>query len=93
MVHSLSIAAGGGGAAPGSGSGGGGHLWIFFVFVAVVGVGMIFARILWRASAWQYRNPQAVQPSETMFSVERIFGVVLIAVGMVGAIVAGGTGH
>ena len=73
---------------PGGGGGsGGGPPWIFFIGMIVVGVVSLFARQMWRLNRWRYANPDAMQPSSTYFTVERIFGGILIVGGVVGLIV------
>lgn len=50
---------------------------------------MISPRSLWKSFSWQYRNPDALEPSDTAYAVNRVLaGVGLIALVVIGGIVS-----
>src|SRR5690242_5781879 len=60
------------------------------IVVALVGLLVAaFPRAGWQMSRWQYRSHEAVEPSDAYFSVTRIAGVVIVAVGVFALIVPG----
>jgi hypothetical protein len=57
---------------------------IFFVVGALAVWGAISPRTQWNTlSAWQYRNPEANEPSDTAYAVTRVLNVI----GLIGVIV------
>lgn len=62
-----------------------GALWIVFG-----GVQAVRPDLSWRMRRWQYRNPEAVQPSARGLQVARIIGAVAVVAGIalvIGAVV------
>jgi len=70
--------------------------WAILILVGVLGVwGAISPRSQWNTlSAWQYRNPDANEPSDTAYAVTRVVNIVgLIGlVIMFALLIAGGVG-
>ena len=70
--------------------------WIIFFAVAVLAVwGAISPRSQWNTlSAWQYRNPDANEPSDAAYALTRVVNVIgLIGVLiMLGLLIAAGVG-
>jgi hypothetical protein len=45
---------------------------------------IIAPQLLWRkGAAWQYKNPDAVQPSKAGYMAQRIGGIIVLVVGLI----------
>jgi hypothetical protein len=80
-------------AAPAGSGGGKGSPLPFFIGLIAVGLVSIFARQMWNLNKWRYANPDAVRPSATYFTFERVFGFIALAAGVVGLIVVIASQH
>jgi ABC-type Fe3+ transport system permease subunit len=58
-----------------------GGVWLFWIVVVLASlVALVVPQLLWVLSSWQYRDADAMEPSERRYRVLRIFAaVVLIA--------------
>ena len=79
--------------APSSGHSGGSKspvilLIVGLVFIAIGGLQGANPRLLWRLGKWQYKNPEANEPSDKGFLAWRIGGIVVAIVGIVLVILA-----
>ena len=53
------------------------------VLIMVLGaVSAAYPRMWWNASKWQYRHPEAVEPSEEAFGVNQFAGAGLVLLGL-----------
>ena len=53
------------------------------LFLIAVGIAEAVApEAMWRLSKWQYRDPDAVAPSDAAFALWRVGGVLTIAFGI-----------
>jgi hypothetical protein len=63
--------------------------WLIVICVAMFGLGLWSAispeTMFWKLSAWQYRNPDAVEPSDISYGLQRLGGVFLCVIAVVGA--------
>lgn len=52
--------------------------YVIIAFVLIVSlIQIINPRILWKASRWQFKNPEANEPSKAGFMVQRVVGVIV----------------
>ncbi|PSK95671.1 hypothetical protein CLV63_114104 [Murinocardiopsis flavida] len=68
--------------------------WLLFFAASVVVLmavflftQMLFPRFIWRLGRWRFRDPDAVEPSRTMFWLRRVKAGTLLAVLVVGCVV------
>ena len=74
-------------AAPVTSSGHGHASGVFqIIFGIVFGlIGLLHAinpRLFWRMSRWQFKNPEANEPSAAAFTLQRVLGVVFFGIGI-----------
>lgn len=58
-------------------------LIIGIVFVATGVLNAVDPRLQWRMRSWQYKNKEALEPSDTALTVGRVVGVIAVGVGIV----------
>lgn len=68
--------------------------WLLFIAASAVVLlavflftQMLFPRFIWRLGRWRFRDPDAVEPSRTMFWLRRIKAAVILALLIVGCLV------
>ncbi len=70
-----------------SGSGGGGNKVVFAVIAVVVIAGGILQAVRpdvgWKMSRWQFKNKDALEPSNAGLTAARVVGAVVAVVGIV----------
>ena len=56
----------------------------YVVVIMLIGlITLIWPRVWWKLTRWQYRHPEAVEPSALAFTVGRVAGGVLVLLGFV----------
>lgn len=63
-------------------------LLVAIFFVIVGGASAANPRLLWRATRWQYKNPDANEPSNKAYIVQRVAGALFAVLGLVLIVVA-----
>ena len=72
----------------GGGSGGITAAIVFFVIGGILALVMIISpQTLWRATRWQYRNPDAMEPSDAGYAMQRMGGVIMLITIVVVAVI------
>jgi hypothetical protein len=70
-----------------TGSSGQSKPWVLIVFGVIIALfGLVQAtnpHLIWRMNRWQYKNPDANEPSGSAFKVMRVVGAIAFVVGIV----------
>jgi hypothetical protein len=64
--------------------------WLIFLCMVLFGFGLWSAispeTVFWKLTAWQYRNPEAVEPSDISYAFARLSGVAMCVIAVVGGL-------
>lgn len=54
----------------------------FFMLIALLHI--VVPQLLWRKmAAWQFKNPDANEPSKAGYTAQRIWGVIVLVIGLI----------
>jgi hypothetical protein len=66
--------------------------WFLFLWAAIAivigGTNLTRPQLAWRMRRWQYKNPEAVAPSNAALTLARVVGGIFVIIGIVVLVIA-----